>query len=455
MTPTTLQTWMLEREARALLTRLRRVQPFALQETMVPAAALSPAAQDGIDRYLIAGRRDLEQAVVRYVRWLRGVGSGCDPVEQQRRLTILRVRFNLALSQLDLFSDAVTQRSEHSVGVWLAGLDVAAEDALDVAGAHLISPPIVCYVHRGLGGAIRRAHTRLPGGGRNPVAMIRIPRERMIGFGISSTLFHETGHQAAALLGLVESLRLEILRHPTEPGRSERPWQLFARWTSEIVADVWSIGRVGVASTMGLISLVSLPRPFVFKIGIDDPHPFGWIRVKLSCAFGAALYPNPQWQQLASVWESFYPVRDLPVEQRRLIGSLQAAIPEFVRLVLGHRPATLRGSTLGEVVHSGDRHPAQLLQLFRQHGREPTALFRVAPTVAFAVVGQARAAGLLGPETEDVLLDKLITHWALQSTLGGNARLAAVQQLPRWATTPIPAAPAARIPTFRPIVRGA
>jgi hypothetical protein len=38
-------TWMLAQEARALLTRLARVKPFALIEPMLPAAALQPAAQ--------------------------------------------------------------------------------------------------------------------------------------------------------------------------------------------------------------------------------------------------------------------------------------------------------------------------------------------------------------------------------------------------------------------------
>ena len=38
---------------------------------------------------------------------------------------------------------------------------------------------------------------------RNPVAIIRVPRERMVGHGIASSLVHEVGHQGAALLGLV------------------------------------------------------------------------------------------------------------------------------------------------------------------------------------------------------------------------------------------------------------
>ena len=48
---------MLEQEARALLTRLARVKPFALQETMLPAAELMPDAQMAIENYLIRGRQ--------------------------------------------------------------------------------------------------------------------------------------------------------------------------------------------------------------------------------------------------------------------------------------------------------------------------------------------------------------------------------------------------------------
>jgi hypothetical protein len=42
--PTGLASWMLEQEARGLLTRLGRVEPFALHMPMVSAAAITPAA---------------------------------------------------------------------------------------------------------------------------------------------------------------------------------------------------------------------------------------------------------------------------------------------------------------------------------------------------------------------------------------------------------------------------
>ena len=280
-------------------------------------------------------------------------------------------------------------------------------------------------------------------------------------------MVHETGHQAAALLGLVESLRPEIQRARQGAAPPERvAWQLFERWISEIVADLYSIARAGVSSTMGLMGLVSLPRAFVFRLQPDDPHPFPWIRVHLSCALGDALYPDPQWRQLAAVWTSLYPPEHLPADRTRMIRVLLAAIPAFVGLVLGHRSPALRGRMLGQVVRTADRSPERLIRRYRDWTADPAAIRRTRPALAFAVVGQARASGLLTPEGEDRLLGQLISYWALQSTLRANARLAgtraagwrepaldAIASRPRPQASQPPASPwrrAGRIPEYRP-----
>jgi hypothetical protein len=419
-----------------MLTRLDRVKPFALQETMVPAANLMPAAQVAIDRYLMNGRRGLRRQVTDYIRWLRGAGRSASPAGLQRRFSVLRLQFNTALSQLDLFSEAITQRSEHETGVWLSGLDVAAQDALKLAGPYYHAPPVICYVHRGLGGAIRRARTRLPGGGQNPVAVIRIPRERMIGYGLSSSLVHEVGHQAAALLGLVESLRpvLQGAQRKVEP-RLQAAWHQWERWISEIVADFWALAKVGIASTLGLIGIVSLPRAFVFRIGVDDPHPFPWIRVKLSCAMGNALYPHPQWDELDAVWESFYPRQGLDPARAAAVETLVATIPAFVGVLLDHRPASLGGTSLREAVALPDRAPDRLLQHWKKWMADPSLIRAAPPTLLFAVLARARVTGKLSPEKESHLLGKLITYWALRSTLD-VAELCAAQQVPSPAAFP-------------------
>ena len=241
--------WMLDQEARALLARLSRVKPFVLSEPMLLAASLLPTAQIAIERFLANGRRELKRRVGQFLDWLRGEGRSAAPAEAQRRFVFLRLRFNAVLSQLDLFNQVITQRSEAEQGVWLSGLDVVSADALALPG-YYEAPPVICYLDRGVGAAIRRARTRLPGGGENPVAVIRVPRERMIGSGIASSLIHEVGHQGAALLGLVPSLQPVLQAKQRETDES-LVWQLWERWISEIVSDFWSVARVGVASTLG------------------------------------------------------------------------------------------------------------------------------------------------------------------------------------------------------------
>ena len=100
---------MLLHEARALLARLALVKPFALQEPMLPAAALLPAAEVAIDRFLLAGRRELRRMIRRYLAWLRREGDEATAEEAQRRFAILRLRFNTVLTQFDMFADPYTK----------------------------------------------------------------------------------------------------------------------------------------------------------------------------------------------------------------------------------------------------------------------------------------------------------------------------------------------------------
>src|SRR3954469_10474614 len=408
---------LIEHEARALLTRLERAKPFALHETMVPAAALSPKAQLLIERFLVRGREALRRRIREFLAWLRGPGRTASPAEQQRHFTVIRLQFNDVLSQFDLFTEVVTQRSEAETGVWLSGLDVVAGDALTMTGSLDELPPVICYLARGPGAAIRRARTRLPGGAENPVAIVRVPRERIVGHSIASSLVHEVGHQGAALLGLVESLRPAITRTAARLPEAERAaWQWFGRWISEIVADLWSVASLGVGSTLGLLGVVSLPRWFVFRPSGDDPHPIPWIRVLLSCAMGEELYPSPQWRGLGDTWQQLYPLDVVTDEHRRALETAAAALPRFVRFLLDHRPPSLQGRRLRDVLRQPDRRPDRLAAEFDRWQGRPRRMFAVRPSLAFAVLGQARADGRVSPELEGDLVSKLLTWWALRST---------------------------------------
>ena len=64
-----------------------------------------------------------------------------------------------------------------------------------------------------------------------------------------------------------------------------------------------------------------------------------------------------------------------------------------------------------------DRTPQRLLERYESWRASPELMKGAAPTQVFAVFGRARVTGRLTPEEEDRLLGKLITHWALRSTL--------------------------------------
>lgn len=417
--------WFMAQETRALLARLARVKPFVLHETMVPAAALLPASQIAIEQFLAQGRQELRDRAHAFLRWLdTRQGQLAPPAEAQRRFTLLRLRFNDLLSQLDTFADVLTQRSEHETGVWLSGLDVAAADALSLPD-YYTAPPVICYLDRGHGAAIRRARTRLPGGGESPVAIIRVPRERMVGSGIASSLVHEVGHQGSALLDLVASLG-PLLRdrqqHVDEP--HQLAWRMWERWISEILADFWAIAKVGITSTLGLMGIVSLPSAFVFRLSLDDPHPSPWLRVKLSCAIGGALYPHPQWARLSHLWESFYPPIELAQPRRDLFALLADTLPDFVAQLVDHRPPALQGRSLREALTSDERRPENLGAQYRAWRAAPQSIRTAPPTLAFAAIGQARADGQITPELETKAIGNLLTDWAVRSTLDVAAQCA-------------------------------
>ena len=409
--PTLALSW-LEQEARALLTRLERVRSFALTETMVPAAAISPAAQRAIEIYLGRAKRVLRTQILEFIDSLHHQTFAVSLAQQQ--FTMLRLRFNAVLTQLDIFVDAISQRAEAQNGVWLAGLDAAASDALNLE-PDVVAPPLICYLDRGHGAAIRRARTRLPGGGENPVAIVRVPRERMVGSGIASSLVHEVGHQAAALLGLIPSVTTVLEAMTPEDPFEAIVWKCWERWISEVLADFWSVAKLGITSSLGLMAVVSLPRYFVFRVSLNDPHPTPWIRVKLSCAIGQRLYPHPQWERLAQMWEEMYPVNGLPESQKIWLQQLEQQLPILADVLAQQQPSALKGKALTDVLEVQKRQPARLQKIFIHLKLEQ--LQDLPPTLAFALLGQARWDAQISPEQESQWVSRLLTHWALRRAL--------------------------------------
>lgn len=404
----------LDREARALRTRVARVRPFAMTIPAIPSAAVSPSVLAAIESHMRLGRRDLVARAEAYLRWLRAAGFR-DAARAQARFALLRLRFQQLLSRFDIFADALGQRSEHDTGVWVAGLDAVANDAMRVEG--VASAPCLCYLDRGHGAAIRRLRARLPGDARNPVAIIRLPRERMIGSGLASSLAHEVGHQVSASLDLLPSVRPLLRSMRRGGGPLSAAWASWERWISEVLADFWGVARVGVTATQGLMAMLSLPRAFMFHGSPEDPHPSPWIRVKLSCALGAELHPSPQWAELAAMWERLTPLAGVDVETVRGLRALESTLPAVATMLAEHRPPMLRGRTLREAAEVGARHPTALRRVLRGWAARPQEAWRTPPTIALAALGQARTDGVMSAESESRALEVMLRRWALETSL--------------------------------------
>lgn len=429
----------LANEVLALLGRLQTVRSFSLNAPMVRAAAVSGAAHAAINDHLARVALDLRGRLRACLRWLQSPAGAAAPAhEAQGRYVLLKLRYNNLLDQLDIFADVLLQRAEHATGVWMAGLDVLAADALALPGGYYEAPPLVCFLQRGHGAAIRRARTRLPGGDSNPVAVIQIPRERMIGSGIASSLVHEVGHQGSELLGLTASVKKVLDARAAQAADGEAvAWGLLGRWLNEILSDFWAVAHLGISATYGLMSVVSLPSYFVFRIASDGPHPFPWIRVKISLAAGQALFPHPQWAALGRQWEQLYPLAELPPDKQALIGQLEALLPRFAQLLAEHRPPGLRGQALREVFPVAARQPERLRQLYPHWQANPALWEQSPPTLAFAVVGQAKADGRLSGGEEVRLLRRLLTRWALNRAKRADAASAARAPRPALSVSPL------------------
>jgi hypothetical protein len=168
---------------------------------------------------------------------------------------------------------------------------------------------------------------------------------------------------------------------------------------------------------MGLINVVSLPRPFVFRLNTSDPHPPPYVRVKLSAALGQVFYPESGWRNLTELWESYYPIDQLDSDQKRTFRDLERSIPTLVDVLVNHSLAALRGDTLIEALDTDELQPPRLRQLLQTWREKPQEMYRTRAIVTFAALGQGRADGKLTPEEESVVIAKLLTHWAVQSTL--------------------------------------
>jgi hypothetical protein len=139
---------------------------------------------------------------------------------------------------------------------------------------------------------------------------------------------------------------------------------------------------------------------------------------------GRALFPHPQWDRLENIWLSCYPPDELDHKKRGFLALLEKTMPALAAIIANHRPRALRGASLQEALQTGERKPARLAALFRSWRASPSEIYRAAPTLFFAVIGQARFEGLISPEHESKSLIRMLNYWAVRDTLDDRVNCA-------------------------------
>src|SRR5690606_39206725 len=141
---------------------------------------------------------------------------------------------------------------------------------------------------------------------------------------------------------------------------------------------------------------------------MKGPHPPPYIRVKLSCAFGKALFPGKHWDRLWQTWMQFYPKDELPESRLRTLADLESIENDFIQLVLEHHSPQLNGTAFRKILPTADRQPAQLQKLYKLWQSNSATLDESPPTLVFAVFSQAKYDLTIDANKENSLLSQIL-----------------------------------------------
>lgn len=276
-----------------------------------------------------------------------------------------RWRYTQVDVTLDFVGDAVNSRTSPVLRAALTTLDRLAvasmAPALVAAGKPV--PKALVYQDKGTGASILRAGVRLwAPGAVMPVAAIKIVRHNLYR---PTSLFHETGHQVAFLTGWTESLQSTLQRVLRDDEELLAMWR---PWASEIVADVYAFLHTGYASVAALYDVVG-DAEAILRWPVGDPHPIGWLRTALGCAFSRHCFGRQgPWTQLEGAMQARFPVAAADRTLRPLLTRSLARMPQIAEACLTAPVPALNQKPMTSVLDPARVSPAALSALEQQAG---------------------------------------------------------------------------------------
>jgi hypothetical protein len=323
-----------------------------------------------------------------------------------RAVQRFRRRYGQLDVMLDYFGDAVNSRTSPQMRAALTTLDRLAyasmAPVLERAGRPI--PRVLVYQDKGTGASILRVGVRLwSPDTMNPVAAIKIVRHNLYR---PTSLFHETGHQVAYLTGWTPSVRDAMRAALADDPELQTMW---SPWASEITADVFAFLHTGYASVAALYDVVG-DAETILRWPVGDPHPIGWLRTALGCAFARHAYgQDGPWNGLEEAMDANHPVSRADATLGPLLVRSRARMPEIAAACLAAPVPALAGKPMSAVLDPARVSPGALAELEKAGG---ASLWRSSHWRAKEGIRIVALAGLREaerPETASTWIDRART----------------------------------------------
>jgi hypothetical protein len=233
-----------------------------------------------------------------------------------------------------------------------------------------------------------------------PVAAIKIVRHNLYR---PTSLFHETGHQVAHLTDWNGAMRVAIAQVLANDRELAAMW---TPWASEIAADVYAFLHTGYASVAALYDVVG-DAETILHWPMGDPHPIGWLRTLLGCAFSRICFgSNGPWNALERAMTAHYPAERADATLRPLLIRSRTAMDRIARACLSAPVPALEGRPMSSVLDPARVSPASLAELERTAGPALWTSGHWRRTEGIRIVALAGLREAERPETASVWINR-------------------------------------------------
>lgn len=263
---------------------------------------------------------------------------GIQSEELLRKAALVEREIDRARRTYGLFFDVFIQRGTMFAPA-LAACDAIAADCFQVvrrAAPGLFRGPLlkpVTYLEHSFSPATFRRGVMLRRllGEQNPFPLVRVPYERIESPWGMGVVLHEIGHNLQADLGVWQETQQAVQRRVFQVSRN--PWltRIWARWHSEITADVCALLLGGPASARSMKDFLAYPAARVLTFRPLGVHPTPYLRIFIQAEMLRRMGFLAAARRIERVWRGLY---DFAIPQGRVPANLIATAKRLIPHVI-------------------------------------------------------------------------------------------------------------------------